>query len=175
VAEETINDMAENRVNIALFHIERLRQLVPDITGWSEEQAASVQRAIDALEQSLRGREEDENPFEALRETLKLARRNPRNIDVMVSLTDRAAEIEDLLDAHDQYSHGVREALVAIKPAAVNYVAQTRRRPPRRRPRHKPEPEPVGAEPSPAAPSAGVEEEGVAAPAAFPATLTGTV
>ncbi len=133
VAEETINDMAENRVNIALFHIERLQQLIPDITGWSEQQAASVNRAIETLETALKGREDAGDPYQALRDTVRAARRQSRDIDVMVALTDRAAEIEDLLEAHDKYSYGVREALIAIKPAAVNYIAETRKRPVRRR------------------------------------------
>jgi hypothetical protein len=134
VAENTINDMAENRVNIALFHIERLRQLVPDITGWSEQQAGSVDTAIFQLETALKGREDAGDPYNALRETLKSAKRDPRDIDVMIALADRASEIEDLLEAHDKYSLGVREALFAIKPAAVNYVAETKKRPARRRP-----------------------------------------
>ncbi len=129
VAEETINDTTENKVNIALFHIERLKQLVPDITGWSEEQAVAVNKAITSLETSLKGREGDGDPFEALRETVRTAVRKNRDIDVMVALTDRASEIEDLLKAHDAYSKGVREALIAIKPAAVNYVAELKRKP----------------------------------------------
>ncbi|MGD9711969.1 MAG: hypothetical protein AB7V46_07895 [Thermomicrobiales bacterium] len=133
VEEETINDAAENTVNIALFHITRLQQLIPDITGWSEEQASAVNKAISALETALTGREADAEPFAALRETVKSAIRQNRDIDVMVALTDRAKEIEDLLDAHDQYSRGVREALIAIKPAAVNYVAEVKRKPARRR------------------------------------------
>jgi len=134
VAENTINDMAENRVNIALFHIERLKQLVPDITGWSEQQASSVDAAITALETSLKGREEAGDPYQSLRETLKIARHAPRDIDLMIALADRAGEIEDLLSAHDQYSAGVREALFAIKPAAVNYVTQVSKRPARKQP-----------------------------------------
>jgi hypothetical protein len=133
VAEETINDQAANRVNIALFHIERLRQLVPDITGWSEEQAASVDKAIAALETALSGREEAGDPYQSLRETVKIAKRDPRDIDIMIALTDRAGEIEDLLAAHDAYSTGVRDALFAIKPAAVDYVAAAKKRPARRR------------------------------------------
>ena len=129
VAENTINDMAENRVNIALFHIERLKQLVPDITGWSEQQASSVDLAISALDMALKGREEAGDPYQSLRETLKIARRDPRDIDLMIALADRAGEIEDLLAAHDQYSAGVREALFAIKPAAVNYVTEVTKRP----------------------------------------------
>ncbi|MEZ4498859.1 MAG: hypothetical protein R2839_02105 [Thermomicrobiales bacterium] len=134
VAEETINDAAANQVNIALFHIERLKQLVPDITGWSEDQAAAVNRAIGALETALKGREDASDPYHGLRETVKAAKTRNRDIDVMVALTDRAAEIEDLLSAHDQYSSGVREALFAIKPAAVNYVAAATRRPARKSP-----------------------------------------
>jgi hypothetical protein len=133
IAENTINDMAENRVNIALFHIERLRQLVPDITGWSEQQASSVNTAIFQLETALKGREESGDPYPALRETVKAARRRPRDIDVMIALADRAGEIEDLLIAHDTYSLGVREALFAIKPAAINYVTAATRRPAHRR------------------------------------------
>jgi len=152
VAEETINDTTENKVNIALFHIERLQQLVPDITGWSEEQAKAVNKAIDSLESALKGRESDGESFEALRENVKAAKRQSRNIDVMVALTDRAAEIEDLLDAHDQYSRGVREALISIKPAAVNYVAEvkrkshTRRRAAPRKTTTTPEPAPPSVE-----------------------------
>jgi hypothetical protein len=137
IAENTINDMAENRVNIALFHIERLRQLVPDITGWSEQQAGSVNTAIFQLETALKGREEAGDPYLALRETVKAAKRRPRDIDVMIALADRAAEIEDLLAAHDTYSLGVREALFAIKPAAVSYVAAAKRRPVHRRYTHR--------------------------------------
>jgi hypothetical protein len=134
IAENTINDMAENRVNIALFHIERLRQLVPDITGWSEQQAGSVDTAIFQLETALKGREDAGDPYQALRETVKAAKRDPRDIDVIIALADRATEIEDLIEAHDTYSLGVREALFAIKPAAVNYVTETKKRPARRRP-----------------------------------------
>ncbi|CAN5751697.1 hypothetical protein BH23CHL5_BH23CHL5_08930 [soil metagenome] len=137
VAEETINDIAENRVNIALFHIERLRQLVPDITGWSEQQAESVDKAVTALETALKGREEAESPYESLRETLKAVKRDSRDIDVMIALADRAAEIEDVIAAHDDYSQGVREALLAIKPAAVNYVKEIQKRPARKRPARK--------------------------------------
>lgn len=132
VAEETINDTTANKVNIALFHIERLQQLVPDITGWSEEQAGAVNKAIASLETSLKGREADSEPFEALRETVRTAVKKNRDIDVMVALTDRASEIEDLLNAHDAYSRAVREALTSIKPAAVNYVAEVKRKPARR-------------------------------------------
>ncbi len=137
VAEETINDIAENRVNIALFHIERLRQLVPDITGWSEQQAESVDKAVSALETALKGREDADSPYESLRETLKAVKRDSRDIDVMIALADRAAEIEDVIAAHDDYSRGVREALLAIKPAAVNYVKEPKKRPARRRPARK--------------------------------------
>ncbi|MBX3071862.1 MAG: zinc ribbon domain-containing protein [Thermomicrobiales bacterium] len=136
VDEETINDTTENKVNIALFHIERLQQLVPDITGWSEEQAASVNKAIASLEKSLEGREDDGDPYHGLRETVKTARTRNRDIDVMVALTDRAAEIQDLLAAHDGYSKAVRDSLFALKPAAVDYVAAVKapaRRAPRKR------------------------------------------
>ena len=122
--EESINDSAENRINIALFHVERLRQLVPDLSGWSEEQAASVNKAISLLEAGLKGREDQGYPYETLRVTIADAKKDPRDIDVMIALSDRASEIEDLLRAHDQYSAALREALFEIKPAAVNYVVK---------------------------------------------------
>ena len=93
--------------------------------------------AIFQLETALRGREEAGDPYLALRETVKAAKRHPRDIDVMIALADRAAEIEDVLAAHDTYSLGVREALFAIKPAAVSYVAAARRRPVHRRHTHR--------------------------------------
>ena len=138
--EESINDAAENRINIALFHVERLRQLVPDLTGWSEEQAATVEKAILSLEAGLKGREDQGDPYVTLRATVAEAKKDPRDIDVMIALSDRAAEIEDLLAAHDQYSQALREALIEIKPVAVTYVAQ-RKKPTRKstaRPRRKP-------------------------------------
>lgn len=122
VEEETISNVSENKITIALFHIERLRQLVPDLSGWSEEQAASINGAIAYLEQALLNREEEVAPFHGLRETVAAAKKDPRDIDVMIALADRATDIEELLAVHDRYSIGLREALIALKPIAVESV-----------------------------------------------------
>jgi hypothetical protein len=122
VKEETISNVSENKITIALFHIERLRQLVPDLSGWSEEQAGAINQAIEHLEGAIKGREQEDAPYHGLRETVAAARKDPRDIDVMIALSDRAIDIEDLLAVHDRYSIGIRESLIALKPIAVESV-----------------------------------------------------
>lgn len=133
--EDSLVNRSENRINIALYHIETLRQLIPELSEWSEERAQSVNNAIAAMEAAIKGREEDTNPYVGLRQTVAAARQDPRDIDVMIALSDRAIDIEDLLKAHDAYSIGIREALIDLKPLAVEYVlVPPKRRPPARKP-----------------------------------------
>lgn len=126
--QETLVDMSQNKVNIALYHIETLRQLLPELSSWSVERAQSINAAIDAMEAAIKGREADDEPFAALRQTVAAARKDPRDIDVMIALSDRALDIEDLLKAHDAYSIGIRKALIELKPLAIEYVKVPKRR-----------------------------------------------
>lgn len=126
--QESLVDMSQNKVNIALYHIETLRQMMPDLSAWSTERAQSVNAAIDAMETAIKGREADDDTFNGLRQTVAAARKDPRDIDVMVALSDRALDIEDLLKAHDAYSIGIRKALIELKPLAVEYVRVPKRR-----------------------------------------------
>lgn len=134
-SDDSISNVSANKINVALYHIETLRQLMPDLTQWSEERAGAVNSAIAAMELALKGREADDQPFNGLRHTVAAARKDPRDIDVMVALSDRALDIEDLLKAHDQYSYALRTALIDLKPLAVEYVkVPPKRRAPARKP-----------------------------------------
>ncbi|MCA9860521.1 MAG: zinc ribbon domain-containing protein, partial [Thermomicrobiales bacterium] len=126
--EETIAEKSQNKVNIALYHIETLRQILPDLSNWSEERAQSVNEAIATMENAIKGREGDDDAFNGLRQTVAAAKKDPRDIDVMIALSDRAVDIEDLLKAHDAYSIGIRTALIDLKPLAVEYVRVPKRR-----------------------------------------------
>lgn len=133
--EDSLVDLSQNRINIALYHIETLRQLVPELSEWSEDRAQSVNSAIAAMEAAIKGREADDVTYNGLRHTVAAARKDPRDIDVMIALSDRAVDIEDLLAAHDKYSIGIRTALIDLKPLAVEYVrVPVKRRPPARKP-----------------------------------------
>ncbi|HET9659249.1 MAG TPA: zinc ribbon domain-containing protein [Thermomicrobiales bacterium] len=121
-ADDTIVDMSHNKINMALYHIETLRQILPDLSNWSEDRAEAVNDAIAAMEAAIKGRESDDDPFVNLRLTVAAAKKDPRDIDVMIALSDRATDIEDLLAAHDKYSIGIRTALIDLKPLAVEYV-----------------------------------------------------
>lgn len=131
--EDTIVDRSHNQINVALYHIETLRQLLPGLSDWSEDRAEAVNSAISAMETALKGRESDDDPYTNLRHTVAVAKKDPRDIDVMIALSDRAKEIEDLLDAHDKYSVGIRNALIDLKPVAVDYVAVPKKRAPARK------------------------------------------
>lgn len=131
--EDTIVERSTNQVNIALYHIETLRQLLPSLTDWSEDRAEAVNNAIEAMEAAIAGRESDDAPFESLRQTVAAARKDPRDIDVMIALSDRSKDIEDLLAAHDKYSIGIRNALIELKPVAVDYVRVPKKRAPARK------------------------------------------
>lgn len=126
--QESLVDMSQNKVNIALYHIETLRQMLPDLSAWSTERAQSVNEAIAAMEAAIKGREAHDDTFHGLRQTVAAARKDPRDIDVMIALSDRAMDIEDLLKAHDAYSIGIRKALIELKPLAVEYVKVPKRR-----------------------------------------------
>lgn len=126
--QESLVDMSQNKVNIALYHIETLRQLMPELSAWSVERAQSVNEAIAAMETAIKGREADDDTYHGLRMTVASARKDPRDIDVMIALSDRATDIEDLLKAHDAYSIGIRKALIDLKPLAVEYVRVPKRR-----------------------------------------------
>jgi len=126
--QESLVDMSQNKVNIALYHIETLRQLLPELSAWSVERAQSVNAAIAAMETAIEGREADDDTFYGLRLTVDAARKDPRDIDVMIALSDRALDIQDLLKAHDAYSTGIRKALIDLKPLAVEYVKVPKRR-----------------------------------------------
>lgn len=126
--QESLVDMSQNKVNIAMYHIETLRQLLPELSAWSVERAQSVNAAIAAMETAIKGREADDDTFHGLRQTVVAARKDPRDIDVMIALSDRALDIEDLLKAHDAYSIGIRNALIDLKPLAVEYVRVPKRR-----------------------------------------------
>jgi hypothetical protein len=121
-ADDSIVDMSHNKINMALYHIETLRQILPDLSNWSEDRAEAVNDAIAAMEAAIKGRESDDDPFVNLRHTVAAAKKDPRDIDVMIALSDRATDIEDLLAAHDKYSIGIRTALIDLKPLAVEYV-----------------------------------------------------
>jgi len=121
-ADDSIADMSQNKINMALFHIETLRQILPDLSNWSEDRAEAVNDAIAAMEAAIKGREGDDDAFANLRRTVEAAKQNPRDIDVMIALSDRSMDIEDLLAAHDKYSIGIRTALIDLKPLAVEYV-----------------------------------------------------
>jgi hypothetical protein len=121
-ADDTIVDLSKNKINMALYHIETLRQLLPDLSNWSEDRAEAVNDAIAAMEAAIKGREADDDPFVSLRHTVAAAKKDPRDIDVMIALSDRSKDIEDLLAAHDKYSIGIRRALIELKPIAVEYV-----------------------------------------------------
>lgn len=126
--QESLVDMSQNKVNIALYHVETLRQLLPELSAWSIERAQSVNAAIAAMEAAIKDREEDEDTFHGLRQTVEAARKDPRDIDVMIALSDRSLDIQDLLEAHDAYSIGIRNALIDLKPLAVEYVKVPKRR-----------------------------------------------
>ena len=126
--EDSVVDRSQNKINVALYHIETLRQLMPDLSAWSEERAQAVNSAIAAMEAAIKGREADDSPYVSLRQTVAAARKDPRDIDVMIALSDRALDIEDLLAAHDKYSIGIRTALIDLKPLAVEYVRVPKRR-----------------------------------------------
>jgi hypothetical protein len=126
--DDTISAMSQNKVNIALYHIETLRQILPDLSNWSEDRAEAVNDAIAAMEAAIKGRESDDDTFTNLRHTVALAKKDPRDLDVMIALSDRAKEIEDLLSAHDKYSIGIRNALIDLKPLAIEYVRVPKRR-----------------------------------------------
>ena len=126
--QESLVDMSQNKVNIALYHIETLRQLMPELSAWSVERAQSVNAAIAAMEAAIKEREADDDTFNGLRQTTAAARKDPRDIDVMIALSDRALDIEDLLKAHDAYSIGIRKALIELKPLAIEYVKVPKRR-----------------------------------------------
>lgn len=126
--QDSLVDMSQNKVNIALYHIETLRQLIPELSAWSIERAQSVNEAIAAMEAAVKGREADDDTFHGLRQTVTAARKDPRDIDVMIALSDRALDIEDLLKAHDAYSIGIRNALIDLKPLAIEYVRVPKRR-----------------------------------------------
>ncbi len=133
--DDSIVDMSKNKVNMALYHIETLRQILPDLSNWSEDRAEAVNDAIAAMEAAIKGREADEDPFVSLRHTVAAAQKDPRDIDVMIALSDRSKDIEDLLKAHDKYSIGIRTALIDLKPIAVEYVKVPKaRRPATRKP-----------------------------------------
>ena len=133
-ADDSIVDMSQNKVNMALFHIETLRQILPDLSNWTEDRAEAVNDAIAAMEAAIKGREGDDDPFVSLRHTVAAAQKDPRDIDVMIALSDRSKDIEDLLKAHDKYSIGIRTALIDLKPLAVEYVKVPKaRRPATRR------------------------------------------
>ncbi len=131
--EDSIVDRSRNQVNIALYHIETLRQLLPGLSNWSEDRAEAVNDAIAAMEAAIKGREEHDEPYTSLRQTVAAAKKDPRDIDVMIALSDRAVDIEDLLQAHDKYSIGIRTALIDLKPVAVDYVAVPKKRAPARK------------------------------------------
>ncbi|MGC4047605.1 MAG: hypothetical protein QM758_27745 [Armatimonas sp.] len=134
-SDDSVSNVSANKINIALYHIETLRQLIPDLTQWSVERAGAVNSAIAAMELALKGREADDQPFNGLRHTVAAARKDPRDIDVMIALSDRALDIEDLLKAHDNYSIALRTALIDLKPLAVEYVKiPAKRRAPARKP-----------------------------------------
>jgi hypothetical protein len=134
-ADDSIVDMSQNKVNMALFHIETLRQILPELSNWTEDRAEAVNDAIAAMEAAIKGREEDDDPFVSLRHTVAAAQKDPRDIDVMIALSDRSKDIEDLLKAHDKYSIGIRTALIDLKPLAVEYVRVPKaRRPATRKP-----------------------------------------
>ena len=124
----TIAKTSANKINVALYHIETLRQLMPDLSNWSQDRAEAVNDAIAAMEAALKGREEEEAPFSSLRQTVAAAKKDPRDIDVMIALSDRSKDIEDLLAAHDKYSIGIRTALIDLKPLAVEYIRMPKRR-----------------------------------------------
>jgi hypothetical protein len=147
--EETIADISENKINIALYHIDRIREMLPDLSQWTQDRANAVNDAIAHMEEAIKGRESDDEPYHGLRETVAAARRRPRDIDVMVALTDRATDIADLLAAHDSYSIGIRKSLIALKPLAVEYVRVSKRRPRVRRPSSSASPSQMPAETSP--------------------------
>lgn len=126
--QDTLIDISQNKVNIALYHIETLKQLMPELSAWSVERAQSVNDAIAAMETAIKGRESDEETFNGLRHTVAAARKDPRDIDVMIALSDRSLDIQDLLKAHDAYSIGIRKALIDLKPLAVEYVRVPKRR-----------------------------------------------
>jgi hypothetical protein len=131
---DSLVDVSLNKINVALYHVESIRQMVPDLSAWSEERAQLVNSAIAALEAALKGREADDNTFYGLRQTVVAAKRDPRDIDTMIALSDRSMDSEDLLKAHDKYSIGVRTALIDLKPLAVEYVrVPKKRRAPARR------------------------------------------
>lgn len=127
-ADDSVVDMSQNKVNLALFHIETLRQILPDLSNWSEDRAEAVNNAIAAMEAAIKGREGDDDAFANLRRTVAAAKKDPRDIDVMIALSDRSTDIEDLLAAHDKYSIGIRTALIDLKPLAVEYVRVPKRR-----------------------------------------------
>jgi hypothetical protein len=134
-ADDSIVDMSQNKVNMALFHIETLRQILPDLSNWTEDRAEAVNDAIAAMEAAIKGREADDDPYVSLRHTVAAAQKDPRDIDVMIALSDRSKDIEDLLKAHDKYSIGIRTALIDLKPLAVEYVRVPKaRRPATRKP-----------------------------------------
>lgn len=126
--QDTLSDISQNKVNIALYHIETLKQLLPELSAWSIERAQTVNDAIAAMETAIKGREDDEITYNGLRHTVAAARKDPRDIDVMIALSDRALDIEDLLKAHDAYSIGIRKALIDLKPLAVEYIKVPKRR-----------------------------------------------
>jgi len=131
--DDSIVDRSHNKINMALFHIETLRQLLPDLSNWSEDRAEAVNAAIAAMEAAIAGREGDDETFSSLRQTVAAAKKDPRDIDVMIALSDRSKDIEDLLEAHDKYSIGIRTALIELKPLAVEYVNVPRKRAPARK------------------------------------------
>lgn len=126
--QDSLVDMSQNKVNIALYHVETLRQLLPELSAWSIERAQTVNEAIASMEAAIKGREADDDTFHGLRETVAAARKDPRDIDVMIALSDRSLDIQDLLKAHDAYSIGIRNALIDLKPLAVEYVKVPKRR-----------------------------------------------
>lgn len=131
--DDSIVDRSHNKINMALFHIETLRQLLPDLSNWSEDRAEAVNAAIAAMEAAIAGREGDDETFGSLRQTVAAAKKDPRDIDVMIALSDRSKDIEDLLEAHDKYSIGIRTALIELKPLAVEYVNVPKKRAPARK------------------------------------------
>ncbi len=126
--QDSLVDMSQNKVNIALYHVETLRQLLPELSAWSIDRAQTVNEAIEAMETAIKDREADDDTFHGLRETVAAARKDPRDIDVMIALSDRSLDIQDLLKAHDAYSIGIRTALIDLKPLAVEYVKVPKRR-----------------------------------------------
>jgi hypothetical protein len=111
--EPATDDSARQRASALL---DELRTLIPQIggTGVATTIADTGVRGSSVADDLSRARDEG-GEFSSLRRTLESARDNPRDVDTMLDLVNRADRLLALLDSHDALTGAVDEAITKLR------------------------------------------------------------